>query len=180
MHSAMHLRSPRVLGLAAATLVVAGWLLGSTLSPPVAQTQTRSAARATPSLALPEIVPFTGLAVRATLAPPVPARNPFAFGRGAGAAESTAAAGAAPAPGVSAAEPELAPATASAAVDEWRLIGVAVGADGAVTAIVRGQGDVHLARAGDHLTSDVVVREVGEGGVRLQRSDGSTIDLRLP
>jgi hypothetical protein len=180
MHSAMHLRSPRVLGVTAATLVVAGWLLGSTLSPPVAQTQARTTARATPSPALPEIVPFTGLAARATLAPPAPARNPFAFARGAGAAEPTATAGASTAPGAAAAVPDDMPVAASAAVDEWRLIGVAVGADGAVTAIVRGQGDVHLARAGDRLTADVTVREVGEGGVRLQRADGSTIELRLP
>lgn len=180
MHSAMPFRSPRVLGLAAATLVVAGWLLGSTLSPPVAQTQARTTARAAASPALPEIVPFTGLAARATLAPPAPARNPFAFGRGVGAAQPTAATDSAPAPGATAARPEFVPATASAAEDEWRLIGVAVGADGAVTAIVRGQGEVHLVRAGDHLTAGVLVSEVGEGGVRLQRTDGSTIDLRLP
>jgi hypothetical protein len=179
MHSAMPLRSPRALGLMAAALVVAGWLLGSTLSPPVAQTQTRATARPA-SPALPEIVPFTGLGVRPTLAPPAPARNPFAFGRGAVAAVSSEAASATPVSSVAEPTPDTVTETPAAAADAWRLIGVAVGADGAVTAIVRGPGDVHLVRAGDRLTADVTVRDVGEGGVILQRADGSTIDLRLP
>jgi hypothetical protein len=179
MHSAMPLRSPRVLGLMAAALVVAGWLLGSTLSPPVAQTQTRTTGRPA-SPALPEIVPFTGLAARPTLAPPTPARNPFTFGRGAAAAVPSAAASSTPVSSVAEPTPDTVAETATAPVDEWRLIGVAVGADGAVTAIVRGPGDVHLVRAGDRLSADVAVRDVGEGGVILQRADGSTIDLRLP
>jgi hypothetical protein len=180
MHSVMALRSPRVLGLAAAALVVAGWLLGSTLSPPVAQTQVRNTVRATAPPALPAIVPFTGLTARPTPAPPSPARNPFVFGRGVGAGEATAIAESTLASSSAAAVDEAAPATAVAAVDEWRLLGLAVGADGSVTAIVRGQGDVHLGRAGDRLTADVIVSEVGEGGVQLRRADGSTIDLRLP
>ncbi len=180
MHSAMELRSPRVLGLAAATLVVAGWLLGSTLSPPVAQTQARSTARAAASPALPPIVPFTGLAARSPLAPPSPARNPFVFGRGVATGAPPAVAGSTPAPSVAAAMAETPSAEAGAADDEWRLLGLAVGADGTVTAIVRGQGDVHLARAGERLTADVMVRDVAERAVRLQRADGSTIELRLP
>jgi hypothetical protein len=180
MHSAMQLRSPRVLGLAAAALVVAGWLLGSTLSPPVAQTQVRTTTRASASPALPEIVPFAGLPARSTLAPPAPARNPFAFGRAGGGGEPTTAVDSTPAPDLAEAVSATRPETAIAVVDEWRLLGIAVGADGAFTAIVRGQGDVHLARAGDRLSDDVVVSEVGEHGVRLQRADGSSIALRLP
>lgn len=173
----MRLGSPRVLGLAAVALVVAGWLLGSTLSPPVARSQERAPSREIavgPSLQ--SIVPLTRLATRVAVPAPSPARNPFVFGRGP--REHGAAVGA-----PAAEEPASAvesPSGDGTAVDEWRLLGLAIGADGVTTAIVRGRGDVHLARAGDRLAEDVEVGDVSDTGVRLRRADGSTIDLRLP
>jgi hypothetical protein len=174
--------SPRVIGLAAATLVVAGWLLGSTLSPPVAQSQARVPVReAAAREPLPAIVPLVSLATRTPApAPPAPRRNPFAFGRdiAAEATETAAPSDAAPA---AAPEPDAGIAAAAAGIgDGWRLLGIAVAADGVITAIVGRRGDVHLVRAGDELPEDVAVSEVTEAGVQLRRADGSAIDLRLP
>ena len=177
----MTLASPRALGLTGAALVVAGWLLGSTLSPPVARTQQRTAARDSVSgPALPPIVPLNRMATRPTPGPPSPARNPFTFGRG-GVADEIRVAAASDAPlGATSPDAPLAATTSDAIADEWRLLGLATAADGAMTAIVRGRGDIHLVRAGDRVAGDLLVSEVGEAGVRLQRADGTTIDLRLP
>ena len=62
----------------------------------------------------------------------------------------------------------------------WRLLGVAVGTYGEVTAVMRGAGDVHLVQAGDTLPGDVLVIDVTATAARLQRPDGSVIDLSLP
>jgi hypothetical protein len=176
----MRLASPRALGLSAAALVVAGWLLGSTLSPPVARTQQRTAARASADAPLPPIVPLNKVAPQPDLDPPSPARNPFTFGRTV-VVEEMRIAQSADAPIVATASEAALAATVSQAVgDEWRLLGLATAADGAMTAIVRGRGDVHLIRAGDRVAGDLLVSEVGDAGVRLQRADGSTIELRLP
>jgi hypothetical protein len=176
----MSFASPRALGLTGAALVVAGWLLGSTLSPPVAQTQQRTSAREnTSGPALPPIVPLNKMAARPSPGPPSPARNPFTFGRALVADEIRVAASDAPLSAMSSDAP-LATTANHAIADEWRLLGLATAADGAMTAIVRGRGDVHLVRAGDRVAGDVLVSEVGEAGVRLQRADGTTIDLRLP
>jgi hypothetical protein len=177
----MKLASPRALGLAAVTLVVAGWLLGSTLSPPVARTQQRTSGReGAGGPVLPPIVPLNSVATRPTPGPPSPARNPFTFGRAVTAEEmQTAPASGAP-PAVSSSEPPVAAATDSVSADQWRLLGLATAADGAMTAIVRGRGEVHLVRAGDRVGGDLLVSEVGEAGVRLQRADGTAIALRLP
>jgi hypothetical protein len=180
-HHAMKLASPRALGLTGAALVVAGWLLGSTLSPPVARTQQRTVARESVSgPALPPIVPLNTMATRPTPGPPSPARNPFTFGRS-GVSDEVRIAAAADAPHAANASDAPVATTANHAIaDEWRLLGLATAADGAMTAVVRGRGDVHLVRAGDRVAGDLLVSEVGEAGVRLQRADGTTIGLRLP
>jgi Tfp pilus assembly protein PilP len=171
----MRFDSPRVLGLVASGLVLAGWLLGSTLSPPVAMTQTRDVPRPTPQ-PLPEITPVRNLAASTLQTrPPAPSRNPFAFG-------GTAMAAAVPGETTKAAEPtrDLDAVPAPPALPTWRLVGVAVGADGAVTAVLSGAGDVHLARVGDRLPGEIVVIDVTADGAQLQRPDGSTVSLRLP
>ena len=177
----MRLASPRALGLSAVTLVVAGWLLGSTLSPPVARTQQRTTARESASgPALPPIVPLNRMTTRPTASPPTPARNPFIFGRGVAADENRVAVAADAPLAATSADGAIEGSASPAIVVEWRLLGLATAADGAMTAIVRGRGDVHLVRAGDRVAGEILVTEVGEAGVRLQRADGTTIDLRLP
>jgi len=171
----VRLDSPRVIGLAACGLVLAGWLLGSTLSPPVASTQARAATRSAAAEA-PAIVPLRALTAAVPRpSPPSPTRNPFAFGR--------AGHGDAALP-----EPEAAPTAtpggeapiAAAAAPAWRLIGMATAADGTLTAVLGGAGAVTLARAGDALPDGVTVTAVADHAVTLTRADGTTIDLRLP
>jgi hypothetical protein len=176
--SSMHLESPRVIGLLASGLLLTGWLLGSTLSPPVAQTQSRDTPRPAPApRPLPTIEPLRNLAASAiTPGPPAPTRNPFAFGR-AVAIDSHASDVASAVP---AAEPTVVESPAPPPAPAWRLLGVAVGTYGEVTAVMRGAGDVHLVQAGDTLPGDLLVIDVTATGARLQRPDGSVIDLTLP
>ncbi len=174
----MHLESPRVIGLLASGLLLTGWLLGSTLSPPVAQTQSRDATRPAPApRPLPTIEPLRNLAASAiTPGPPAPTRNPFAFGRGIATDSHTSDV----APDVPSAEPAVVESPAPPPAPAWRLLGVAVGTYGEVTAVMRGAGDVHLVQAGDTLPGDLLVIDVTATGARLQRPDGSVIDLILP
>ena len=172
----MRLDSPRAIGLVGSGLVLAGWLLGSTLSPPVARTQERQTARAAARSAQLTIVPLRDDLVMPRPAAPTPLRNPFTFGR---AVVSTPGAD----PGSDPTEPSaplVADDVVPAAPPEWRLVGVAVDAAGTVTAIVSGAGDVHLVRSGDRLPGEVAVIEVTSDSVRLARLDGTTLDLRLP
>lgn len=170
--------SPRVLGTVACGLLLIGWLLGSTLSPPVAQTQVRATPAAAP-LALPAIVPPQNLAaVMPRAAAPAPARNPFVFGDAAPRAVAPHAEPAAEAPAAIDADVEAAP--VAAPVPAWRLLGMATAADGTFTAVIGGAGDVHLARSGDSLPGGVSVTDVTGAAVRLVGADGVAIDLRLP
>lgn len=174
----MRSHSPRVLGTAACGLLLLGWLLGSTLSPPVAQTQVRAVPAATPP-ALPAIVPLQNLAaVMPRAAAPAPARNPFVFRGAAPRAVAPHADPGAEAPAAVDADVEAAPVAAPASA--WRLLGMATAADGTFTAVLGGAGDVHLARSGDSLPGGVGVTEVTGDAVRLVGADGVAIDLRLP
>jgi hypothetical protein len=176
----MVLGSRRVVGVTACGLVLAGWLLGSTLSPPVARMQerggTRTAAAPLPALTITRLDDLASAGPRP--GPPAPARNPFAFGRGEPDRSTTPAHAVDPQP-VTDDDADTAP-IASAAAAEWRLLGLAVSADGAVTGVIGGAGDVHLVRAGDRLPGDVTVIEVVDSAVRIQRADGTVIELRLP
>ena len=55
---------------------------------------------------------------------------------------------------VLAAEPTVVESPAPPPAPAWRLLGVAVGTYGEVTAVMRGAGDVHLVQAGDTLPGD--------------------------
>ena len=142
----------------------------------MARTQERDAARPSTRTAQLTIVPLRDFGAAPRPAAPAPTRNPFAFGRAPIASPDSDAA--------IAATPPLAPPVqdeaASIAGPEWRLVGVAVDAEGIVTAIVSGAGDVHLVRTGDRLPGEVTVTEVTSAGVHLERADGTTLDLRLP
>jgi hypothetical protein len=176
----MRLDSPRVIGVVASGLVLAGWLLGSTLSPPVANTQEREATRRPPRPV--EASPITPLQLltRAAPRPPAPTRNPFVFGRDVARGSSTPSL-APPESAIADADTDTTTTPASTvAADDWRLVGVAVGADGVVTAVISGAGDVHLVRAGDQLPDATTVAEVTSELVRLERADGTRVERRLP
>lgn len=175
----MRLDSPRAIGLVGSGLVLAGWLLGSVLSPPVARSQSRVA---TPPVAATEqtlaIAPLRDLgSQRPRTPPPAPARNPFMFG--------VARRGVEAAPAAASGSPvadERPPSSAddSAAAESWRLIGMATSADGTHTAVLGRAGTVVLARFGDLLPGGATVTAVHGDGVRLTGADGTALDLRLP
>ena len=171
----MHLESPRVIGLLASGLLLAGWLLGSTLSPPVAQTQSRDAPRPAPApRPLPAIEPLRNLAAQRHHAW-ARRRQPATRSRSAGPSRRTRNASDM-APDVPAAESTVVEIPAPPPAPAWRLLGVAVGTYGEVTAVMSGAGDVHLVQAGDTLPGDLLVIDVTATGARLQRPDGSVID----
>lgn len=171
----MRFDSPQVFGLAASALVLAGWMLGSTLSPPVASSQTR----VTPRVAMPDaptIVPLRDLdGPGPRPSPPTPSRNPFAF---AAIGERRAPAEAAADADAVAPEPvdEAGPTVAA----EWRLLGIATDADGVVTAVLGRAGDVQLAQDGDELPDGTRVTSATGAAVVLIGRDGTTRELRLP
>jgi hypothetical protein len=172
----MRMQSPRTIGVAACALVIAGWLLGSTLSPPVALSEQPARTTASRPESLPAIAPLHDLRVGERPSPPAPARNPFAFDAPRRDAAAT---------GARADEPRAAeggPAVEEAAAPEypWRLSGIAVDAEGTVTAVVSGGGDVHLVRAGDRLPDGTLVVAASATGVQLRAADGGERVLRLP
>jgi hypothetical protein len=120
------------------------------------------------------VTAFTAASPVAVVEAPTPARNPFTFGRGgehAPALPSPVAAEVAPGAEPSAGAPsdDMAPA--------WALAGVATDA-GVFTAIITGDGRVHLVRAGDQLPGGIDVVAVNQTDVRLRDAEGVVV-LRL-
>ena len=175
----MHLESPRVIGLCASSLLLAGWLLGSTLSPPIAQTQNRDAPRPAPA---PRPLPRDRTAPRSRHQrdhawPAGTDPQPVRVRPGRRDRRKTPPTWRRPYRRRNrrwSRVPRRRPAPA------WRLLGVAVGSYGDVTAVLSGAGDVHLVQAGDTVPGDVLVIDVTASGVRLQRPDGSVLELILP
>ncbi|MGE0363763.1 MAG: hypothetical protein AB7H93_25545 [Vicinamibacterales bacterium] len=176
----MRLDSPRAIGLVGSGLVLAGWMLGSTLSPPVARTQSRAA---TPPVATADdalaIVPLRALGSRVPRTPPpAPTRNPFTFGV---AAQSAATAPAADSAALPVADgPAPSSGEDRAAAESWRLIGMATSADGTHTAVLGRAGTVVLARLGDLLPGGATVTALRGDAVQLTGADGTVWDVRLP
>jgi hypothetical protein len=172
--------SHRTAGLLAAGALVVGWLSASLVVPPSAISQSREAASR--RFAAPPIPPIELASVAAPRLRPSGGRNPFAFGapstprdldpadrggRGeepaAIANESAAAAGA----------------DRAAPVSVWRIAGVAFDAATGHTAIVVGDGRVHLLKVGDQFAGAEVI-EITASQVTLNPPAGDPIVLRLP
>lgn len=172
--------SYRVAALLAAGAVLVGWLSASLVVPPTLVSQARPQARRviTPT---PPIPALALEAVRAPRVRPDLGRNPFAFsGRAAREEPSRDVAMPAAAPVVPTEIPEgLAEASASTPAVPWRLAGLATDAAAGVTAIVTGDGDVHLVRAGDTLDT-ATVEDVSANTLTIRLATGQTITLRLP
>lgn len=174
--------SYRVAALLAAGAVLVGWLSASLVVPPAVISQERprtrrvvTAAPAIPSIALD--------AVRPPRVAPGTARNPFAF---ASRAAESAAARPAAAPVDDAPTGEAADAAAAtlaappaAPAVPWRLSGMASDDAQGFTAILTGDGDVHLVRAGDVLGT-ITIEDVSAAGVTLRLASGESLVLRLP
>jgi len=160
-----------------------GWFSASWVSPPTAVTQVRPSRPVAP----PPDVPMPHIALGAVTAPdttPASARNPFVFTDrpvAARAAMVRADAGAptlVPAGETPMAEP--APAEPLVSAPAWRVVGVAAAADGRVTAVVSGGGDVFLLGLGDRLPDGATVVEIDAAGLVVTTAAGERLTLRLP
>lgn len=163
---------------------VAGWLSGSWVNPPTAATQERPPRVVPPAVEV--LMPHIALdAVTAPTTTPAALRNPFAFvDRHASGRE-----GPRPAHLIDPSRVDGVPAEmtdgaalplAAPAPPPWRVVGVAADADGRVTAIVSGQGDVLLLALGDRLPDGAVVVELDEAHVVVEQASGTRITMRLP
>jgi hypothetical protein len=170
--------SPRLAGVVGASCLLAGWLLGSAVRPPVAHMQ--AAPRPAPEPPLPrlDIPSVAGHRQRlsAAMDAPTPVRNPFAFGADARATRRP--------PLVEVAD--AAPATVEIPVPPpppaWTLVGVALDAvdgDERITAILSNGGDVHLATAGVGLPGGYTVVRVAPDHAVLQDGAGAELVVRL-
>lgn len=159
---------------------LAGWLAGSTLSPPVAVTQVVAPRPVAPPSARTELPRVNWPVAIPRVGAPAPSRNPFTF-RGSERSVDVPlsapvpAVGEAPAGGTDDA-PEVAAPEPS---QRWRLSGIATNGDGDVVAVISGAGDVFLMRAGDELPGGDAVTEVGAEHVVVRTAAGP-LTLRLP
>lgn len=171
--------SYRIAALFGAAAVLVGWLSASLVVPPTLSSQERPPARRV----VPTPPPLPPLALDAVHAPrvrPALARNPFAFGGGSEEAREhrREPVDAAPLPIAPATSLDSIAAAATPAMT-WRLAGIASEADGGRTAILTGDGDVHLVRAGDVLGADTI-EDVAATSVTLRLASGRTVVLPLP
>lgn len=178
--------SARGVAFVGASCLLAGWVLGSALRPPVAMTQ--QAVRARPveaPLERPDLPSVSEARRKLGLYAEAPdgSRNPFAFGPRAGVARSV--------PGASPSEPvprglgDSAPGempSAPAADAAWRLVGVALDDSDAVLlprAILSNGTDVQLAAPGEQLPDGTTIDEVQDAAVTLRLPSGARVILRL-
>jgi hypothetical protein len=178
----MRTDSHRLAGTLLALGFVAGWFSGSWVSPPTAITQVRPARPVAP----PPDVPMPHIALHAVTAPattPATARNPFVFTDRPAAVSPLVARSAGEtvvaAPGEAAA-PDIAAAPADSAPPMWRVFGIAADADGRITAVVSGGGDVFLLGLGDRLPDGSSVVELDATGLVVATPGGERLTLRLP
>ena len=180
----MRTDTPRLAGTLVALGFLAGWFSASWVSPPTAVTQVRPARPVAP----PPDVPMPRVALDAVTAPdtsPASARNPFVFTDRPAVARAAVARGDAGMPafatGDEAAPAEPAPpAVADPPPPAWRVVGLAADAEGRLTAVVTGAGDVFLLVTGDRLPDGSSVVEIDGTGLVLSTPAGERLTLRLP
>lgn len=176
----------RLAGTLVALGFLSGWFSASWVSPPTAITQVRPARPVAP----PPDVPMPHIALDAVTAPdttPATARNPFVFtdrpvAARARLAQADADAGATRVT-IAGENPESEPApppVAEPAPPLWRIVGIAAAADGRVTAVVTGAGDVFLLGLGDRLPDGSSVVEIDGAGLVVSTPAGARLSLRLP
>lgn len=164
----MPLRTVAIIGAVCLTL---GWLLASTLAPPVARVQSRPQ-RVTAQAASPTPLPVTEqlrLRPMPVVEAPTAARNPFTFveaRRDSPAAETAPAA------------PLTLAAEAAPIRPQWTLAGI--GINGEVrTAVITDGNTVRVVKTGDEMAG-YRVSEVADTAVTLIDAAGRPMILRLP
>lgn len=171
--------SYRVAALVAAGAVLVGWLSASLVVPPALISQERARAPRDRATA-PPIPPLALDAVRSPRVRPGTHRNPFAFAADAGEAapRRTEAPGATPSADAPPNPAESAAITAAAPLVPWRLAGMASDDARGFTAVLSGDGEVHLVRTGDTLGT-TTIEELSATSVTLRLASGDTVVLRL-
>lgn len=170
--------SYRIAALFGAGAMLVGWISASLVVPPTIVSQERPQPRRV--VAAPQPIPPLALdAVRAPRVGPVLGRNPFEFSPARGRAAARADAEPTSSSPESADTDLAAVAPTEPPPVPWRLAGLAIDEAAGVTAIVTGDGDVHLLRTGDTL-GDATVDEVSASGVTLRFDTGRILTLRLP
>jgi hypothetical protein len=169
--------SQQTLGLVGAACLVAGWMLASTASPPVAQTQAGPARRAAPAAPAMPVPTFDTLHQRLDQAPPAPQpqRNPFTFEP-----RRPDARRAAPAPEAAWA-PDADP-PAPPAAPRLQLVGVAADlTDAGIirTAILSNGREMWLLTVGGQLPDGRTIVRVEDDAVVLADALGQELVLRL-
>jgi|688.fasta_scaffold35781_3 hypothetical protein len=174
----------RLAGTLVALGFLAGWFSASWVSPPTAVTQVRPAR----SVAPPPDVPMPRVALDVVTAPdtsPASARNPFVFTDRPAVARAAVARGDAGMPAFAPVD-EAAPADPAPPVaadpppPSWRVVGLAADAEGRLTAVVTGAGDVFLLGLGDRLPDGSSVVEIDGTGLVLSTPAGERMTLRFP
>ncbi len=174
----------RLAGTLVALGFLAGWFSASWVSPPTAVTQVRPARPVAP----PPDVPIPHIALDAVTAPettPASARNPFVFsdrpvaGRAVVARRDPAMPAFAPGDDTSPADPAP-PVAADPPPPPWRVVGLATDAEGRLTAVVAGAGDVFLLGLGDRLPDGSSVVEIDGTGLVVSTPAGERMALRFP
>ncbi len=182
MCRAMPTTSTRALGVMLSGAALAGWLAGSTLSPPVAVTQVVSPRPVAPPNVRTELPRVNWPVAVARVGAPAPSRNPFTF-RGSERNLDGRPPARLPVAGEDVAV--VADDARTAAVPEppppprWRLSGIATNEGGDVVAVISGSGDVFLMRAGEELPGGDAVTDVGADHVVVRTAAGP-LTLRLP
>jgi hypothetical protein len=163
----------RTVAVIGAVCVTVGWLLASTLTPPVAQSQSLPERAEKPSLPPAEstFAEHLHFRMQQAPAPPAPRRNPFSFGQ---------------APRPAAASPErsepvteVAPSPSSAPQPGLRfsLSGIGVTGESRTAVLAEGQ-KVHIVKPGDVVDGFTVVA-ITDDSVTVAASSGLQHVLRL-
>jgi hypothetical protein len=164
--------SSRHVALVGAASAIAGWLIASTVSPPVARVQTRPPVRNTPAPVVDDMTPtpHVRLDARPSLATPEGRRNPFVFAaRAPHEEERRALADATARP-----EPTSVPAPAGPA---FVLSGIGISGDTRTAVLTATGADVLLVKINDTIDG-YTVTEISESSITLTR-EGETFVLRF-
>ena len=166
---------PRTVAVVGAVCLTVGWLLASTLAPPVASLQSlpQRQPKTTP---VAEETAFTGrlqLKMEHTPVPPSPRRNPFVFGRRARIDAATPP----PAAASSATDATLPPSIPVPVGPVFTLAGIGVSGEIRTAILTDGQ-EVHLMKVGERLGGYDIV-EITDNSVTLAEASGMRWLLRL-
>ena len=165
---------PRTVALIGTVCLTVGWLLASTLTPPVAQLQSRPERQAKPAPST-EQAGFTEQLhwrLQRVPQPPAPRRNPFMFAqRPRPGAQAPAASGGAPA------KVDDAPAPAVALGPVFSLSGIGISGTTRTAILSEGQ-DVHVVKIGDRVGNYDIV-DITDNSVTLGEASGLRYVLRL-